>query len=79
MSIDIEMAAILPASLTAIANPTRRWRSGVLATGDAYELLFTAPAWRREDVTHCLVAHGLQGACIGLRGGGRRAAHRACA
>lgn len=66
VSIDIEMAAIP----TSIADCNRQPDAAlaqrcVLATGDAYELLFTAPAWRREDVTHCLVAHGLQGACIG--------------
>jgi len=37
----------------------------LLATGDAYELLFTAPSSRHHDVAQLLAAQELAGACIG--------------
>jgi thiamine-monophosphate kinase len=37
----------------------------LLATGDTYELLFTAPSSRHDDVVRLLAAQDLAGACIG--------------
>lgn len=37
----------------------------LLATGDAYELLFTAAPTRHDEVARLLAAHALPGACIG--------------
>ncbi len=53
---DVERSRILRAQMA---------QHCLLATGDAYELLFTAPSPRHAEVSRLLATHGLPGACIG--------------
>lgn len=65
--IDISFAAI-PTTLTeqlASTEYAARAAHCLLSTGDAYELLFTAPAEQHAAVAQLLRAQGLDGACIG--------------
>jgi thiamine-monophosphate kinase len=67
VAIDIEFAHI-PTSLgDALSNAAHRARAThcLLATGDAYELLFTAPESRHDDIEALLRLQKLPGACIG--------------
>ncbi len=67
VAIDIDFAAIptgLGAALQSAAHGATA-RHCLLSTGDAYELLFTAPRAQHENVQRLLAAHGLAGACIG--------------
>ncbi len=65
--IDIDFAAI-PTNLReqlASSEHAAKARHCLLSTGDAYELLFTAPAAQHAAVAELLRAQGLGGACIG--------------
>ena len=67
VSIDIEAAAIPTGLAAALQLPqsARRALHCVLATGDAYELLFTAPREQHDAVAAILKRENLPGACIG--------------
>jgi thiamine-monophosphate kinase len=67
VAIDIDFAA-LPTGLGGWLEHLEfaaKARHCLLATGDAYELLFTAPAAKHEQVAALLRKLGLAGACIG--------------
>ncbi len=67
VSINIDFAAI-PTNLSEqLASPEHaaKARHCLLSTGDAYELLFTAPVAQHAVVSRLLRAYGLDGACIG--------------
>ena len=67
LGIDINLAAIptgLGDALTS-ANFARQAQHCLLATGDAYELLFTAPSSQHEHIGTVLKSLSLDGACIG--------------
>ena len=67
VAIDINFAAI-PTNLSerlAATEHAARARHCLLSTGDAYELLFTAPEAQHAAVSELLRAQGLDGACIG--------------
>ena len=67
VTIHIDFAAI-PTNLgkpLASVEYAARARHCLLSTGDAYELLFTAPASQHAAVAGLLRAEGLGGACIG--------------
>lgn len=67
---DIRVAAT---TVNAVASDTERSRivrsqlaqHCLLSTGDAYELLFTAPPSRHDQVARLLMTNALPGACIG--------------
>lgn len=65
--IDIEFAHIPNALGDALSNAAYRAKAShcLLATGDAYELLFTAPEDAHERVSELLANLDLHGACIG--------------
>lgn len=65
--IDIQLPAIPTGLATQLAAPelAARAQHCLLATGDAYELLFTAPETAHRDVDALLRSTGLTGACIG--------------
>lgn len=67
VAIDIEFAHIPNSLADALANAAHRAKAThcLLATGDAYELLFTAPRAAHELVAATLAAERLDGACIG--------------
>ncbi len=67
VTININFAAI-PTNLSeqlASAEHAAQARHCLLSTGDAYELLFTAPVAQHAVVSKLLWAQGLDGACIG--------------
>ena len=67
VTINIEFTAI-PTNLgepLASSAYAARARHCLLSTGDAYELLFTAPVTQHAAVAELLRAQGLAGACIG--------------
>ena len=67
VTINIHFAA-LPTNLgepLASTEYAARARHCLLSTGDAYELLFTAPVAQHAAVAELLRAQGLSGACIG--------------
>ena len=67
VTININFAAI-PTNLSeqlASAEHAAKARHCLLSTGDAYELLFTAPMAQHAAVSKLLRAQGLDGACIG--------------
>ena len=66
VSIDIEMAAI-PTGLKRVQTEilTEFGQHCLLSTGDAYELLFTAPQQQHDAIAAILKREHLPGACIG--------------
>lgn len=67
VAIDIDFGRI-PTGLSAAlqsADLGARARHCLLSTGDAYELLFTAPRGEHDQVQQLLLRQGLAGACIG--------------
>lgn len=66
VSIDIEIAAI-PTGLKQVQSEilTEFGQHCLLSTGDAYELLFTAPREQHDAITAILKRENLPGACIG--------------
>ena len=67
VTINIYFAAV-PTNLSeplASSEYAARARHCLLSTGDAYELLFTAPVTQHAAVAELLRAQGLAGACIG--------------
>ena len=67
VAIDIDFAAIPTGLGDALqsANFAAKARHCLLSTGDAYELLFTAPREKHDQVQQLMQAQGLAGACIG--------------
>lgn len=67
VSIDIDLAAIPTGLSSALQHPqhARQAQHCLLATGDAYELLFTAPRDQHDMITAILKREKLPGACIG--------------
>ncbi len=67
VAIEIEFEQIPTGLRLELADPTMRAaaRHCLLASGDAYELLFTAPPGARAVVERLLAEQGLSGACIG--------------
>jgi thiamine-monophosphate kinase len=67
VAIDIEFPDIPNSLDAALANASHCGKAThcLLATGDAYELLFTAPAGAHELVQATLTSERLSGACIG--------------
>ena len=67
VAIDIDFAAVPTGLGHALRDGQHaaRARHCLLSTGDAYELLFTAPLARHDAVQRLLLDEGLAGACIG--------------
>lgn len=67
VAIDIDLHCIPSSLISMLGDPANRSQAMqcLLATGDAYELLFTAPIDRHDEIAALLRASELSGGCIG--------------